>query len=271
MKELGKISRTYAGIIDRCYNPSHNSYEDYGGRGITVCKEWIESPGAFFDWCSEQNINTQGLQLDRTDNSKGYSPDNCKFVTPKDNMRNRRSTRRINAWGESKTMVEWTEDSRSTPGLQWKTLRDRVGRGWDAELAISKPVQGFSNRNGAALVPIVKGSHPQDPTINAFGESKALWEWAQDARCRVGKKVLWRRINELGWSPEDAIIKHASPNNGIRYEGQTILYWSKQPYCEVSYNTLSRRLKAGEPLNESMKKQSIPRGIHKGNTFASSA
>lgn len=262
MKELAKISRTYSGIIDRCYNPAHHAYKDYGGRGIVVCNEWTENPGAFFDWCKRQSVDTLGLQLDRVDNNKGYSPENCKFVTPKENMRNRRTTIRATAWGENKTLVEWSEDYRAASEIKYRTILDRMNRGWSMEDAISKSVRTFKNLpSGRPLAPPVKGSHPYDPTIEAFGETKALWEWAQDARCRVGKKVLWKRINELGWIPEDAISKHPSPNNGIRYEGYNILYWSKQPECEVSYNTLARRLKLGEALNTAMKQQTIARGV----------
>lgn len=269
MKDSAKLARTYANIIDRCENPANHAYIDYGGRGITVCDEWLESPIAFFRWCEDQHIDTGGLQLDRTDNSKGYSPDNCKFVTPKENMRNRRTTLRATAWGETKTLVEWSEDHRAASEIQYKTIWSRIGRGWTAEKAISKPVVVSVHKlMGRPPAPTVKGSHPQDPTIEAFGETKALWEWAQDARCRVGKKVLWKRINELGWTSEDAITKHPSPNNGIRYEGQTILYWSKQPGCEVSYNTLSRRLKDGQKLERAMKQQVVPRGRHLGNKYA---
>ena len=71
----------------RCYNPKHNSYKRYGGRGIDICREWLTNEDAFYDWCRHHGYRC-GLQLDRIDNNRGYSPDNCRFVTPVENQRN---------------------------------------------------------------------------------------------------------------------------------------------------------------------------------------
>lgn len=76
------------GIIERCANPNHIAYKKYGGRGITVCQEWIDSPQAFVDWALANGFSPE-LQIDRIDNDKGYSPDNCRWVTARENMRNR--------------------------------------------------------------------------------------------------------------------------------------------------------------------------------------
>lgn len=76
------------GIIDRCNNPNNGGYKHYGGRGITMCQEWIDSPQAFVDWALANGFSPE-LQLDRIDNDKGYSPDNCRWVTARENIRNR--------------------------------------------------------------------------------------------------------------------------------------------------------------------------------------
>lgn len=76
------------GIMERCANPNHIAYKKYGGRGITVCQEWIDSPQAFVDWALANGFSPE-LQIDRIDNDKGYSPDNCRWVTARENMRNR--------------------------------------------------------------------------------------------------------------------------------------------------------------------------------------
>lgn len=76
------------GIMERCSNPNNANYKRYGGRGITVCQEWIDSPQAFVDWALANGFSPE-LQIDRIDNDKGYSPDNCRWVTARDNMRNR--------------------------------------------------------------------------------------------------------------------------------------------------------------------------------------
>ena len=76
------------GMMERCTNPKCVGYKRYGARGITVCQEWIDSPQAFVDWALANGFSPE-LQIDRIDNNKGYSPDNCRWVTARDNIRNR--------------------------------------------------------------------------------------------------------------------------------------------------------------------------------------
>ena len=71
----------------RCFNPKSKSYKWYGGRGITVCKEWQDSFQVFYDWAKYRK--KEGLQIDRRNNDGNYEPSNCRFVTPLVNMRNR--------------------------------------------------------------------------------------------------------------------------------------------------------------------------------------
>lgn len=75
-------------MIARCYNPNTINYHNYGGRGITVCETWRKDPIAFCEW-ADQHYNS-GLQLDRKDNNGLYSPENCRFTTPKENNKNKR-------------------------------------------------------------------------------------------------------------------------------------------------------------------------------------
>ena len=88
---------TYRGMMQRCGHweggdePHLCLYRD---RGITVCEEWRNSPRAFSDWLLEHRWK-KGLQIDRIDNNKGYSPENCRVVTSKENVNNRRNTLRL--------------------------------------------------------------------------------------------------------------------------------------------------------------------------------
>jgi hypothetical protein len=72
----------------RCYNIKDPHYPRYGGRGITVCAEWLNNFDAFLDW-SIKHGSAPGLQIDRIDNDKGYCPSNCRWTTAEVNSNNR--------------------------------------------------------------------------------------------------------------------------------------------------------------------------------------
>ena len=89
---------TYEDMMRRCGHcegASECESRLYRDRGITVCELWRNSPRAFGDWLLSHGWS-RGLQIDRVDNDKGYSPDNCRVVTPKENNNNKRNTLRLN-------------------------------------------------------------------------------------------------------------------------------------------------------------------------------
>jgi hypothetical protein len=107
---------TWNGIKNRCYNEKDHNYDKYGGRGISVCSRWIES---YDNFLSDMGRRPPGkYSLDRIDNNKGYSPDNCRWATNKEQSRNTRTNRIIEFKGQEMTLTEWSE----TLGLKVFTL-----------------------------------------------------------------------------------------------------------------------------------------------------
>lgn len=100
---------------------------DYGGRGIGICDEWKKSFLAFYDWAME-NGYSDALSIDRIDNNKGYSPDNCQWVSWKQQSNNRR----CNIMVGDKTLKQVCEEK----GVKYHTIYARVRRGESPESAI---------------------------------------------------------------------------------------------------------------------------------------
>lgn len=132
-KDLRYIWRA---IKDRCCNPRSASYPRYGGRGITMCDEWRTSFETFKVWAINNNYK-KGLHIDRIDNYLGYCPENCRFITCKENQRNRRNNRILTIFGETKCLSMWLEDERCR--VTFSTLQDRLRNGWGEEEAITTP------------------------------------------------------------------------------------------------------------------------------------
>lgn len=119
--------RVWKGMKARCLNPSDRQYEDYGGRGITVCGRWRDSFPAFFDDMGPRPSPEH--TLDRGDVNGPYDPDNCRWATTSEQNCNKRNTRRLG----DRPLIEAAEAA----GLHPSTVRSRLSRGWSAAEAIS--------------------------------------------------------------------------------------------------------------------------------------
>lgn len=145
---LSRKSRLYnvwKGMRERCNNQNSESYARYGGRGITVCDEWNDYY-AFYKWSMnhgfDESLPASYCTIDRIDNNAGYSPDNCRWTTQKEQARNRSTNHLLTMDGDSKTIVEWSEST----GIPERIIANRVNVcGWDE---ISALTIGVGKKNG---------------------------------------------------------------------------------------------------------------------------
>lgn len=93
---------------DRCYNNSNARYINCGGRGITICDEWLNDNTTFFNWAMDNGYR-DNLTIDRIDNTKGYSPDNCRWVDRKIQNNNTRRNVLLTYNNKTQTITEWSK------------------------------------------------------------------------------------------------------------------------------------------------------------------
>lgn len=137
-QEWHRLYRIHKGMRDRCYLKTHEAYASYGGRGITVCDEWLGKGGfyRFKDWALAHGYD-DSLTLDRIDANAGYNPDNCRFATYKEQANNKRNNVYLTIDGVTKTFAQWCElynIAYSTARYRMKTL------GWTAKEALTIPL-----------------------------------------------------------------------------------------------------------------------------------
>jgi hypothetical protein len=140
-----KVYAIWRAMIDRCGNRKRLDYGRYGGRGIRVCPLWKNSLDAFKQWAEESGFSP-GLIIDRRNNDRGYTPNNCRWVTPKISNRNTRQNRIIMFKRRKRCVAEWAEIT----GLPPKVLYNRLDAGWSDERTLTTPLRGQRrpSRNG---------------------------------------------------------------------------------------------------------------------------
>lgn len=109
---------------------------NYGGRGIKVCDEWSDDFQAFYEWAMD-NGYTDELTIDRIDNEKGYSPENCRWANAETQANNKRNNIYIEYKGKTQTIPQWSREL----GIKNSLLRGRYYRGWSAEDIFTIPAQ----------------------------------------------------------------------------------------------------------------------------------
>jgi hypothetical protein len=136
-----RLETIYTRMRHRCLNPKDGYYHLYGGRGITICPEWLENRLYFYKWALENGYSDE-LQLDRLDSDKGYSPENCRWATHFENQNNRRKHIRVEWQGKTQTLGEWARELGANHGTLW----NRWKAGCTTEQIFAEPLARSSPR-----------------------------------------------------------------------------------------------------------------------------
>ena len=172
------LHSVWNGMKQRCLNPHNPAYVNYGGRGISVCDEWMEFV-PFYEWAVRDGYK-RDLTLERKGNNKGYSPDNCTWATRQEQGNNTRQNVKVEYRAVTKTLTQWAHIVGMTPA----TLFYRVHRGWPTDKAF-----------------FTKPHYDTQVTIKGVTHTVAAW-----ARLTgMNTSTLYMRIFRYNWPPDKAI------------------------------------------------------------------
>lgn len=133
-----RLYNVWCAMKRRCYNKSVPEYVNYGARGVTMCDEWRDDYTAFMQWAISNGYQGDAKRgvctIDRIDNNKGYFPDNCRWVTMREQCNNERRNHLFEYHGETRTVSEWAELFH----LSYEKLYQRLVRyHWDIQRALT--------------------------------------------------------------------------------------------------------------------------------------
>ena len=178
----GKVTqehRIWAQMKDRCENPNSTGFHRYGGRGITVCSRWQD----FENFINDMGPRPVGKSLDRIDNDGPYSPENCRWASCEEQMRNTRTNTKITHNGKTMCLVEWCE-----------------------YLGVSRHLIMKRMKNGMSFEDAIKPSHeaplPRNRLLTYKGKTQNITAWVKETG--INKSTLLKRLR-LGWSVESAL------------------------------------------------------------------
>jgi len=180
-----RLYNIHYNMLERCTNPKCKDYPRYGGRGITVAKEFKHFADfrKWFQTTFTLDDVPKGLTLDRENNDGNYHPDNMRLATQKEQQNNRCTNKRIKYKGEERTISQWSDKT----GIPRKTLEKRLRfYGWSVEKSLTTPVKANWKY------------------VEHNGERHTLNEWAKITD--IGRSTIEWRLN-AGWSIERSLTE----------------------------------------------------------------
>jgi hypothetical protein len=131
-----RIYRVWSGMIGRCKNSNNKDYKNYGGRGISICDEWLDFMN--FEAWAMKNGYADELTIDRIDVNGNYEPSNCRWIPISEQQKNRRSSVLVEHNGETHCLKEWAKIT----GIPYSALLGRKHKRWSVSKMFETPVRG---------------------------------------------------------------------------------------------------------------------------------
>ncbi len=173
-----RLYHIWCGIRERCYTTTSKSYPHYGGRGIKMCDEWFNDFEIFEKWALangyDENAPKGQCTIDRIDVNKGYSPDNCRWISLSEQSDNRTNTIYLTHNGKTQTLLQWSKELNINP----KTMATRYFKGWTVEKMLTCQTNERRGKN----------------TIEYQGEVHSLGFWAR--KLGLSEATIWRRYSK---------------------------------------------------------------------------
>jgi hypothetical protein len=187
-----KTYGVWESIKKRCLDTKNRSYKDYGGRGITICDEWKDN---FLSFLKDMGEAPEKCVIDRIDNEKSYEPGNCRWITQKENCRNKRNNIRLSLGGETRLLVEWAE----LLNVSQTILRKRHARGFTDEQVF----YGLTPETSSCFH--LSELRTKKLTFNGITDTLAGWS----KRTGISSTALYQRTRRHGWSVEKTLTQGA--------------------------------------------------------------
>lgn len=219
--------KSWSSMVRRCTVKASNRWHIYGGRGIIVCKRWLDFSNFLKDM-GERPVNTS---LDRINVNGDYCKKNCRWATRKEQARNRRNNRLITAFGQTHPVCVWAEKQ----NIKAVTIEWRLDHGFKPKDALTKKVKDRKKRRGL---------------ITAFGKTQSLSKWGKEIG--IDRNTLARRLDS-GLKPEQALTKKKRQATFLTLNGITksITEWANLK--KIKAQTLCGRLSRGLSLEDALK------------------
>ncbi len=214
-----KLYKVWYAMKSRCYNVNYKTYRHYGGRGITICDEWLDSFQVFETWALNNGYE-EGLSIERIDVNGNYCPENCTWATQMEQCNNMRRNIYVTYLGKTQTLAQWARELSRC----YESVRDSYLRG------TFPPTEENAYRR-------------RNKTIEYQGKCLTMKQWAEELS--VPYCSIKHRVKRGTFPPTDENA-HKRRNKQITYQGEslTMKQWSEK--LGITYNALKNRVIRGQ-------------------------